>query len=310
MTGTLQLCKQCSRMIGLASFRASRNRGEQFRPLAHVPDKVAFAPAIRDPASDAAPIERRFVRQVRIEHRVIDLANDRRRLRNSRIGGQLVEHATRDLDLEAPLRALDNFHRIPANQAGAVVLDLQMDGVTNRLPPLQGEGRGGDGYGLRDKTHPHPNLPLEGEGITAQRAAHRELSNAAQPSRQVSAGAGQTEGGRAPPIVRGISFSARRSTRGRPVPHRRCILPGRRQTTCDRFPSKNNPSARHVRLWPQPYPDRLPSCILDRAPFSASISSCRRLPPSVALLPSATAPKNKNRPRTSTTRSTGITNLK
>jgi len=33
------------------------------------------------------------------------------------------------------------------------------------LPPLQGEGRGGDGLNRsRPETHPHPNLPLEGGG--------------------------------------------------------------------------------------------------------------------------------------------------
>ena len=40
------------------------------------------------------------------------------------------------------------------------------------LLPLQGEGRDGDGFGFHDltwhrgiETHPHPNPPLEGEGI-------------------------------------------------------------------------------------------------------------------------------------------------
>ena len=34
------------------------------------------------------------------------------------------------------------------------------------LPPLQGEGRGGDGWTPQRsfETHPHPVLPLEGEG--------------------------------------------------------------------------------------------------------------------------------------------------
>jgi hypothetical protein len=36
-----------------------------------------------------------------------------------------------------------------------------------KLPPLQGEGWGGDG-GISDtKTHPHPSLPLEGEGTAS-----------------------------------------------------------------------------------------------------------------------------------------------
>src|SRR3546814_3259271 len=44
-------------------------------------------------------------------------------------------------------------------------------------PPLQGEGRGGDGFPVgrgvvqprfgRGETHPHPNPPLEGEGFKA-----------------------------------------------------------------------------------------------------------------------------------------------
>ena len=37
-------------------------------------------------------------------------------------------------------------------------------------PPLQGEGGGGDGVLNHGKTHPHPNLPLEGEGILGARA--------------------------------------------------------------------------------------------------------------------------------------------
>src|SRR3546814_8429878 len=42
------------------------------------------------------------------------------------------------------------------------------------LPPLQGEGWGGDGFacgarGAVTETHPHPCLPLEGEGIPSGR---------------------------------------------------------------------------------------------------------------------------------------------
>src|SRR3990167_7409583 len=35
---------------------------------------------------------------------------------------------------------------------------------TSILPPLQGEGWGGDGFGAVDLPHPHPNLPPAGEG--------------------------------------------------------------------------------------------------------------------------------------------------
>ena len=38
---------------------------------------------------------------------------------------------------------------------------------TSILPPLQGEGWGGDGFGTVDLPHPHPNLPPEGEGTVA-----------------------------------------------------------------------------------------------------------------------------------------------
>jgi type II restriction/modification system DNA methylase subunit YeeA len=48
-----------------------------------------------------------------------------------------------------------------------------LDHIENRdalllLPPLQGEGRGGDGVNAGSETHPHPNLPPEGEGINAK----------------------------------------------------------------------------------------------------------------------------------------------
>jgi HPt (histidine-containing phosphotransfer) domain-containing protein len=39
------------------------------------------------------------------------------------------------------------------------------------LPPLQGEGWGGDGVERNKTTHPHPNLPPEGEGTVAPRSA-------------------------------------------------------------------------------------------------------------------------------------------
>lgn len=35
------------------------------------------------------------------------------------------------------------------------------------LPPLQGEGWGGDGVNGATETHPHPSLPPEGEGASA-----------------------------------------------------------------------------------------------------------------------------------------------
>jgi len=38
-------------------------------------------------------------------------------------------------------------------------------------PPLQGEGRGGDGVNNVTKTHPHPNLPPEGEGVATRISA-------------------------------------------------------------------------------------------------------------------------------------------
>jgi len=48
-----------------------------------------------------------------------------------------------------------------------------LDHIENRdalllLPPLQGEGRGGDGGNKESETHPHPNLPPEGEGTNAK----------------------------------------------------------------------------------------------------------------------------------------------
>ncbi len=45
------------------------------------------------------------------------------------------------------------------------------------LPPFQGEGRGGDGVDCiisvyyNDQSHPHPNLPLEGEGTKSSNLA-------------------------------------------------------------------------------------------------------------------------------------------
>jgi 5-methyltetrahydrofolate--homocysteine methyltransferase len=45
----------------------------------------------------------------------------------------------------------------PANSVG--------DDVVVSLPPLQGEGRGGDGVASGTETHPLPNPPLEGEGF-------------------------------------------------------------------------------------------------------------------------------------------------
>ncbi|MBE0503533.1 MAG: cobyrinate a,c-diamide synthase [Desulfuromonadales bacterium] len=49
---------------------------------------------------------------------------------------------------------------------------VDVDGLLkgSSLPPFQGEGRGGDGFdavflvNAQDQAHPHPNLPLEGEG--------------------------------------------------------------------------------------------------------------------------------------------------
>ncbi|MGB4062997.1 MAG: hypothetical protein WBK19_04150 [Azonexus sp.] len=38
------------------------------------------------------------------------------------------------------------------------------------LPPLQGEGRGGDGANEASNTHPPPNLPLEGGGVATMKA--------------------------------------------------------------------------------------------------------------------------------------------
>ncbi|MEO7623236.1 MAG: DNA methyltransferase [Gallionella sp.] len=48
-----------------------------------------------------------------------------------------------------------------------------LDHIENRdallaLPPLQGEGWGGDGGNEGSETHPHPNLPPEGEGANAK----------------------------------------------------------------------------------------------------------------------------------------------
>ncbi|MDO8413868.1 MAG: nitrite reductase large subunit NirB [Gallionellaceae bacterium] len=40
---------------------------------------------------------------------------------------------------------------------------------TSTLPPLQGEGRGGDGLNGADIPHLHPNLPPEGEGASSNR---------------------------------------------------------------------------------------------------------------------------------------------
>ena len=44
--------------------------------------------------------------------------------------------------------------------------------------PFQGEGRGGDGVDcmysacFQNQPHPHPNLPLEGEGTKSSKLAH------------------------------------------------------------------------------------------------------------------------------------------
>jgi hypothetical protein len=46
------------------------------------------------------------------------------------------------------------FDKLRAN--GQINLHFSND---NRLPPLQGEGWGGDGVKLWQTTHPHPNLP-------------------------------------------------------------------------------------------------------------------------------------------------------
>src|SRR5438045_426139 len=40
------------------------------------------------------------------------------------------------------------------------------------LPPLQGEGWGGDGFAMTAHTHPHPVPPLEGEGTVYESSVH------------------------------------------------------------------------------------------------------------------------------------------
>ncbi|MFZ5662431.1 MAG: methionine synthase [Pseudomonadota bacterium] len=55
------------------------------------------------------------------------------------------------------LTAKAAFGLWPANGVG--------DDVEVFLPPLQGEGRGGDGLPVRAQHHPLPNPPLEGEGL-------------------------------------------------------------------------------------------------------------------------------------------------
>ena len=63
----------------------------------------------------------------------------------------------------------------PANSVG--------DDVEIYPPPLQGEGRGGDGVGpTTDQNHPHPNLPLEGEGFKAPVVAHHLRQQADKPA--------------------------------------------------------------------------------------------------------------------------------
>lgn len=60
------------------------------------------------------------------------------------------------------------------------------------LPPFQGEGRGGDGVdnvisaSSRNEPHPHPNLPLEGEGTISSKSAIIPISSAMPDTVRVS----------------------------------------------------------------------------------------------------------------------------
>jgi hypothetical protein len=59
---------------------------------------------------------------------------------------------------------------------GADLNGTYLSQIIGKLPPLQGEGWGGDGGVCRERTHPHPNCPLaslspsEGEGTVVQPA--------------------------------------------------------------------------------------------------------------------------------------------
>jgi hypothetical protein len=57
----------------------------------------------------------------------------------------------------------------------------RLSGLQCKLPPLQGEGWGGDGViaAPRNSTHPHPNLHLEREGTVQSHARDLRLTEGA-----------------------------------------------------------------------------------------------------------------------------------
>ncbi len=72
----------------------------------------------------ATTAEHDFIGKIRIEGGVIDLANNRRQLGNPHGRRKFVVKASRDLDLEPPLGALDHLQRVPACRAALIDDDL------------------------------------------------------------------------------------------------------------------------------------------------------------------------------------------
>src|SRR5713101_593827 len=72
-----------------------------------IPFEIAYLGTVGDSMPWATTAEHDFIGKIRIEGGVIDLANNRRQLGNPHGRRKLVVEASRDLDLEPPLGALD-----------------------------------------------------------------------------------------------------------------------------------------------------------------------------------------------------------
>src|SRR5450631_4758451 len=140
--------------------RLLRARGAEGLPESsdEIPFEIANLGAIGDPMPGTAPREHDFVGKIRIEGGVIDLANNRRQLRNSHRRREFMVKAPRDLDLEPPFGPLDHLQRVPARRAALIDDDLfvaevlesaiLLGGVIGEIPLRNASGENRDAHDL------------------------------------------------------------------------------------------------------------------------------------------------------------------